>query len=235
MSDTAATAARGGHARDVTRVADGIRDAITAGEYAPDQRLIEADLGARFEASRGTVRAALLLLSGHGLVTRNQNHGSRVRTISLGEAIEITEVRAAIEALCAAKCARRADPILAGELEKIVGLMHVAVTSADVSTYSRLNQLLHERIVDGSGHATAAAELERLDAQIVKRQYRLAMRPGRIERSVGQHQAIVDAIVAGHPGAAARAMRSHLESVIDAMRDADRTDAAVDVAPGRSG
>jgi len=38
-----------------TRVTDLIRGAIIRGEYAPNQRLIEADLSGAFAASRATV------------------------------------------------------------------------------------------------------------------------------------------------------------------------------------
>ena len=41
------------------RITDLIRDAIVRGDYAPNQRLIEADLSATFSASRATVRMAL--------------------------------------------------------------------------------------------------------------------------------------------------------------------------------
>ncbi len=82
-----------------------LRDAIVSGEYAPNQRLIEADLSASFGASRASVRTALLELSAEGLVDRLPNRGSRVRAIPLAEAIEILEVRMGLEGLCAAKAA----------------------------------------------------------------------------------------------------------------------------------
>ena len=87
---------------DLTRV---LREAIVSGEYAPNQRLIEADLSATYGASRAAVRTALLELSAEGLVDRLPNRGSRVRAIPLAEAIEILEVRMNLEGLCAAKAA----------------------------------------------------------------------------------------------------------------------------------
>jgi DNA-binding GntR family transcriptional regulator len=225
MGITAATAVRGGSERDVTRVTDGIRDAIVAGDFVPDQRLVEADLADRFQASRATVRASLLTLSNRGLVTLSQNRGARVRKVSLGEAIEITEVRAAIEGLCAAKLAERNDPAVGRELQGIATAMRAAVEELDVVGYSELNRRLHATIIGESRHATAAAEIDRLNAQIVRRQYRLAMRPGRIQRSIGEHEAIIEAIVAGDAAAAESALRGHLGSVIDALKAAGDGDA----------
>ena len=56
-------------------VVDAIRDAIADGEFAANQRLVEADLSERFGASRGNVRTALLQLTSEGLVERVQNRG----------------------------------------------------------------------------------------------------------------------------------------------------------------
>ena len=88
-------------------VVEAIRAAIADGEFAPNQRLVEADLSERFGASRGSIRTALVELASEGLVERVQNRGARVRAVSLAEAIEITEVRMALEGLCAAKAATR--------------------------------------------------------------------------------------------------------------------------------
>src|SRR6516225_3989340 len=83
-------------------VAGAVRAAILHGEYAPGQRLIEADLCERYGTSRFIVRAALQDLSAQGLVEFRRNRGARVREISVGEAIEITEVRKLLEGLQAA-------------------------------------------------------------------------------------------------------------------------------------
>ena len=44
------------------------------------------------------------------------------------------------------------------------------------------------------------------------------MLPGRSERSFGEHSAIVEAIAAGDPDEAERAMRRHLSHVAEALR-----------------
>src|SRR6476646_10860433 len=90
---------------DPITVAEPIRKAILEGDFAPNQRMVEADLCEEFHASRGAVRAALLDLTNQGLIERIQNRGARVRAVSLPEAIEITEVRMVLEGLCAAKAA----------------------------------------------------------------------------------------------------------------------------------
>jgi DNA-binding GntR family transcriptional regulator len=204
-------------------VVEAIRDAITRGEFVPDQRLVEADLSERFSASRSAVRSALLQLTNEGLVERVQHRGARVRAVSLDEAIEITEVRMVVEGLCAAKAAERVSESEAAELRAIGTRMTQAVAEGDVLGYSEANQLLHRRIRELSGQTTAAGVLERLRAQSVRHQFGLAMQPGRPAVSLPEHQAIIDAICAHDPQAAEQAARGHLTSVVDALRKADRS------------
>ncbi|MFB4311596.1 GntR family transcriptional regulator [Actinomadura sp. GTD37] len=203
-------------------VVDGIREAILSGEFVPNQRLIEADLSEQFAASRAGVRAALAELANEGLIERVQNRGARVRAVSLTEAVEISEVRMVIEGLCAAKAAARATESDAAELREIGAQMRAAVASGDVLGYSRLNERLHRRVREISGQRTASDVLERLRAQNVRHQFRLAMHPGRPQASLPQHLAIIDAIAAGDPDAAERAARAHLRSVIETLPEIDR-------------
>jgi DNA-binding GntR family transcriptional regulator len=201
------------------RVTDVIRGAIVRGEYAPNQRLIEADLSDTFAASRATVRTALLELANEGLVERLPNKGSRVRAISLDEAIEILEVRIGVEGLCAAKTAASVTDDQIAEFRLLRQDMIDAVAEGDLVEYSRLNQLLDQRVRVLSRHATASEVLGRLHAQSVRHQFKLSSRPQRAKVSVLEHAAIIDAIVARDADAAERAVRDHLLSVIGALRE----------------
>lgn len=212
-------------------VVDAIRRSILDVEYAPNQRLVEADLSAQFRASRGAVRTALVQLETEGLVERVQNRGARVRAVSREEAIEISEVRMVVEGLCAAKAAERATDDDVRLLQKIGHDMQRAVTTGDVLGYSDLNRLLHATVRNVSSQTVAAGVLERLRAQNVRHQFRLALRPGRPQVSLPQHLKIIEAICARDPGAAEAAMRAHLMSVIEALAEVDQ-DAGRTFGPG---
>ena len=203
------------------RVTDAIKDAIMRGDFVPGQRLVEADLSEMFEASRASVRSALLELAHEGLVEKMQNRGARVRAVPLDEAIEISEVRMVLEALCAAKAAERIDDAGIAELQGIGARMRTAVANGDVFGYSRLNQLLHRRVREVSEQQTAAGVLDRLRAQSVRHQFRLATQPGRPAVSLPEHLAIIEAVCARDADAADRAVRAHLASVMLALRAAE--------------
>ena len=202
-------------------VVDAIRAAIAEGEFVPNQRLVEADLSERFGASRAAVRTALVQLSSEGLVERVQNRGARVRAVSLAEAIEITEVRMALEGLCAAKAAQRLTDDDRDRLREIGEAMRAAVTSGDLLGYSELNRRLHSFVRELAGQATAGAILERLRGQNVRHQFQLAMHPGRPAVSLPQHLEIIEALCAGDSDAAEAAMRRHIRSVIDTLPEVE--------------
>ncbi|MPZ60406.1 MAG: FCD domain-containing protein [Propionibacteriales bacterium] len=208
--------------RGTAEVTSAIREAIFSGVFVAGQRLVEADLCEQFNASRGAVRSALLELAGDGLVERIAHRGARVRSVTLDEAIEIYEVRMVLEALCAAKAAERIDASGELELREIGERMSVAVDVGDVMGYRELNQRLHALVRELSGQGTASSVLERLRAQSVRQQFQLATMPGRPQVSLPEHLAIIDAICARDPEAADQAMRVHLSSVMDAMRELGR-------------
>jgi len=198
-----------------------IRDAILRGDFAPHQRLIEADLSERFAASRAAVRTALLNLANEGVVERLPNRGARVRAISVAEAIEIVEVRIGLESLCARKAAEHAD---AAAIDRLRGLrtgIEDAVARGDLLEYSRLNQEMDRQVQELSGHTTAVRLLERLRAQSARHQFRLAFHPGRAARSAPEHIAIIDAVIAKDPDAAEAATRTHLEGIIAVLATLD--------------
>lgn len=201
-------------------VVDSVRTAILAGDLAPGQRLVEAELSDSLHASRGAVRAALIDLTYEGLVERIANRGARVRVVTVAEALQITEVRMALEALCGAKAAANITTEEADRLRALGRRMQEAVGGGDIVGYFQLNQQLHETVSALAGQQVAAEILARLRARNVRHQFRLAFRPGRPQTSLPQHLAIIDAVCNRDPEAAEAAVRAHLTSVIEALREA---------------
>jgi DNA-binding GntR family transcriptional regulator len=203
----------------VAEVVAAVRDGIMQGRYAPGQRLPEADLVTLYRASRGTVRTALAQLENEGVVQRERNRGARVRPISLEEAVEITETRAVVEGLCAAKAAERATARDRDRLRELGDEMRAAVENADIPTYSRTNQLVHRAVRDISRHQTAGLMLDRLRIQSVRFHFRVALLPGRPAVGLREHLAVIEAVCSGDPDVAEQTMRTHLLSVVRALQE----------------
>ena len=194
-----------------------LRTAILRGEYAPRQRLIETELTERYATSRFVLRNALTRLETEGLVELQPNRGARVREISVQEAIEITEIRRAIEGLVAARAAERITDEQIAQLRELGESMQAAVRATDMLRYSELNAQLHGTVRSIARHQSATRIIEQLNGQMVRHQFRLSLVPGRPTVSLPEHLAIIEALSARDSAAAERAMRAHLSSVLDAL------------------
>jgi DNA-binding GntR family transcriptional regulator len=197
-----------------------LREAIVRGELVPNQRLVEADMSSAFELPRAAVRTALLRLEHEGLIVREPHRGARVRLVSEQEAVEILQARAALEGLAASQAALRITPDGAAALREVLERQHAALEREDLLGASDVNAQLHAKIVELSEHATAQRLIRALNSQMVRFQFRTILIPGRPQQSLGEHRAIVDAVVAGDAEKADRAMHAHLTRVAQALEQA---------------
>jgi DNA-binding GntR family transcriptional regulator len=70
-----------------------MREDILCGILAPDRRLKFDDLRARYDASIGALREALLHLQSEGFVRSETNRGFTVAPVSLADLMDITKLR----------------------------------------------------------------------------------------------------------------------------------------------
>ena len=136
----------------------------------------------------------------------------------MAEAIEITEIRRAVEGMVAARAAERITDPEIGDLRRLGEEMAAAVQSADMLRYSELNAQLHGTLRTLARHASANRIIEQLHGQMVRHQFRLALMPGRPSVSLPEHLAVIEAVCARDPDKAELAMRAHLTSVLDTLR-----------------
>jgi DNA-binding GntR family transcriptional regulator len=207
-------------ARKKGDVTTALRDEIIGGRLMPSERLIEIELAARFKTNRVQIRTALSKLESEGLVVSEPNRGARVRVVTAEEAIEISEARAMMEVLVAAKAAERATDDDVARLQAILDRMREAIAGGDLLGYSSLNGELHAEMRRIARHATATRMLALLNSQVVRFQFRAILIPGRAAKSLYEHEAIVEAIRAHDPERARSAMTQHLAHVVEALRQA---------------
>ena len=208
---------RGGN-EDSLDVYRRLREGITTGRFQPNERLVEASLSELLGAGRTAIRAALVRLDQEGLVTREHNRGARVRLVSDQEALQIEEVRAALERLLARQAAAQATAGDIRELRHVLADMRKRLANGDAIGYSELNPKFHQLIWAAARNPTAGRLVGTLKSQSLRYQYQTILRPGRSERSLREHELIFSAIVAHDPEAADAAMRDHLEEVLETLR-----------------
>lgn len=93
------------------RVAEVLRDRVTAGYFRPGARLSEDVIGGALGVSRNTLREAFRLLSHERLLTHHLNRGVFVRMLSAEDVHDVYAVRRIIE-IGAVRDGDPADPAL---------------------------------------------------------------------------------------------------------------------------
>ncbi len=222
FSEASASPARSRSSNDVAEI---LRRAIVAGELAPNERLVELDLARDLMTNRAVVRGALAQLEQQRLVVREPNRGVRVRAFTAEEAVEILETRAMLEGLVAQRAARNIDATGVAKLADILRAMHGCRDAGDLLAYSQLNSQFHRAILEIGRHETAAMLLSGLQTQAVRYQFRTVLEPGRIARSLAEHEAIFAALRAHDEAAAESAMQAHVRAVAETVRSI-RSDAS---------
>lgn len=199
-------------------VAEEIRRRILSGALAPGQRLVEAELSELLTASRGTVRAALTALTHEGLVERITNIGARVRVVTLDEALQIAEVRLAIESLCVARAAERITKAEAAELRAMLAAMKKRVASGDIAGFADSTREMFNAYVRIADQPVAEEMLNRLRARASRHRFRLTFRPGRAAVAMPFWIDLIEAICKRQPDEARAALERHSRNVQESMR-----------------
>lgn len=195
-----------------------LRQAIARGRLSPGERLLEEELAEQLGVGRAGIRAALIRLEHEGLVERERNRGARVRRVGEKEAVEILQTRAAVEGLAAGLAAGAATAEDVAGMREVLAEMKELLAEGDLLGMSDRNAELHRRIMELADNQTAQRISAMLHSQSVRFQYRTILVPGRPSLSLQEHAAIVDAIAAGDPEAADRAMRAHLLQLADTLQ-----------------
>lgn len=195
-----------------------LREAILKETFLPNERLIEMDLAQSLGAGRAAIRTALARLEQDGLVERERYRGARVRLISEAEAIEILEVRAALESLAARYAALKITPEQSDRLFALLAEQQHCIDVGDLLGSSEVNARLHQTILQIAQQSIVTRVIDMLKPQNVRFQYRTILVPGRPGRSFQEHRAIVEAITEHDPERAEAAMRHHLSQVTEALR-----------------
>ena len=183
---------------------------ILAGDLAAGAKLNEASVADLLGVSRGPVREAFRALEESGLVRLEKNRGVFVRQISVAEADEIYEVRAALDEWVGRRLAQTATAGELKELRGIVDRMDRAAAKNDVDAYYPLNLEFHDRLVAFTGNAKLLATYRRLVNELHLYRRASLAQAGALPISTREHHDIVEKIAAGQAVAAGRALYDHV-------------------------
>ena len=191
-------------------IAAAIEMAIMEGRLRPCHRLIELDLAAEYRVSRAPVREALRVLERDGLVSKT-TRGFEVTDVTVEEASDIFEILAHLEELYTRRAVPLINPAGLAQMQDTLRFMKAAVTRNDIATYYNLNLEFHNVIRSACPNRTLIDLLDSFGKKTLRFR-RLAMSiPGRLPKSLAEHQRIYSAIKLGDAHEAGRRARECTE------------------------
>ena len=136
----------------VNDVAERFRLSVVNGTLKPGEEINESQLAERLSVSRGTLREAIRILVGEGLLEKLPNRKARVRLLSSGKFWEIMTTRAVIEGFAARLLAQRLTPAKLERLNSIWQQRDKAASANDRALFSNWDFAFHQAIMEMSGH-----------------------------------------------------------------------------------
>jgi DNA-binding GntR family transcriptional regulator len=195
-----------------------LREMILREHVLPNERLIETEYASRFGTSRGNIRKALARLEQDGLVVIEPFKGAHVRRITDVEAVEITEVRAALEALLVRHAAQRAEESDKEELRRLLSEARTVLATQNALDVGGATRQLREAIWRISGHSTGQRILTTINSQLVRIWFHAILMAGRPKEIVEDLEQVVEAICVNDADRASETMRRYHEGSIEALK-----------------
>ncbi len=183
---------------------------ILSGVLRPGTRLDEQVLAARFNVSRTPVREALWHLGSSGLVQMRPHQGAVVTQLTVAALLEMFQVMAELEGLCARLAARRMSREERAELRVIHERCGDCASGGNEDGFFERNTDLHEAICVSARNRFLLQQVRDLRKRLNPYRRILTRQPGVMRKSVEEHEQFVCAIEKGDEAAAHDVMRSHL-------------------------
>jgi DNA-binding GntR family transcriptional regulator len=204
----------------IDQVYDRLLNAIVDGTLPPGSRLTQESAADMLGVSRQPVSHALQVLKRRGLLIEHGRKGLAVSNVEASRVRQLYQVRAALDVLAAELSARRAKAGTVTKRERADVARHLqdgldlgpdpsvaALTDADVAFHSAIYRL-------SGNHAISETVAEQWPH--FRRSMGLVLRTGSRRRVVwAEHEAILQAILAGDADQAGQLARAHADKAGD--------------------
>jgi DNA-binding GntR family transcriptional regulator len=188
-------------------VAELLRQRIFSRELAPGSWIDELKLAEEYGISRTPLREALKVLATEGLVTMKVRRGAYVTEVSERDLADVYHLLALLESDAAGVVAARATEAQLKELQTLHRELEKAVAQRE--RFFEINEAFHMRllaIADNRWRDQMVADLRKV---MKLNRHNSLLKSGRIEESLAEHGAIMDALLARDGARAAQKMQAH--------------------------
>lgn len=133
------------------------KEQILCGDLPGGVLLSENEVARRLRVSRTPTREAFVRLAAEGLLRLQPRRGAVVVPVPMTEALDVLEVREALEVTAVRRLARRPDRVGLLEPARLeLAVQRAHVESLDLAGFAASDHRFHRAIVDASGNAIAS-------------------------------------------------------------------------------
>lgn len=183
---------------------------IIHGVYARGELLTELKLVEQLGVSRTPIREALRRLEQERLI-EDTGKGSMVLGITADDLLDIMNIRAQIEGLCAYYACVNMTPEGLKELEHIMDLQDFYFSKWDVDHLRQADDMFHDAICELSGRTVIRDTLVPLHRKTRLYRKKAMQNKDRAVLSLQEHHAILTALQQGDPEAVKTAVDTHMQ------------------------
>ncbi len=205
----------GSHADAIYRY---LEQEIVSGRLEPGEKLDDVALAKRFGVSKTPIREAILQLVAIDFVQVRQRVGAIVAPLSLQRMVQMFEVMAELEGMCAGLAAARMTTAERELLEHALGCCQRLSQDEGPDAgkdYTEANFNFHEIIYRGSHNDYLCEQASHLRKRLAPYRRFWLTTPSRLRKSCAEHEQVAKAILACDEGEADRAMKQHLTMQTD--------------------
>ncbi len=191
-----------------------MRQRIFSRELAPGSWIDELKLAEEYGISRTPLREALKVLATEGLVTMKVRRGAYVTEVSERDLADVYHLLALLESDAAGVVATRATEAQLKELQGLHRELEKAVPQRE--RFFEINEAFHMRLLEIADNRWRDQMVADLRKVMKLNRHNSLLKSGRIEESLAEHRAIMDALAARDANATAERMREHFRNGLEA-------------------
>ncbi len=195
-------------------VAEQLRQRIFRRELEPGSWIDELKIAEEFGISRTPLREALKVLAAEGLVTMKVRRGAYVTEMSEKDLRDVYHLLSLLESDAAGVVAERATDAQLKTLQDLHAELEAAV--ADREKFFAINERFHMQLLEMADNRWRSQMVADLRKVMKLNRHNSLFKQGRIEDSLGEHRAILAAMVARDAKAAVKAMQAHFAQGLEA-------------------
>jgi DNA-binding GntR family transcriptional regulator len=195
-------------------VAELLRQRIFSRELTPGSWIDELKLAEEYGISRTPLREALKVLATEGLVTMKVRRGAYVTEVSERDLADVYHLLALLESDAAGVVAAQATPAQLKDLQNLHDELEKAAGNRE--RFFEINEAFHMRLLEIANNRWRDQMVADLRKVMKLNRHNSLLKSGRIEESLAEHRAIMQAMAARDADATAQRMREHFRNGLEA-------------------